>query len=372
MNLDGTMSAELDAAARETFESAARRIVPTQRAKTRGERLSRLERFVFPMIGDMPVGSIRGLHIRGVLVAALPKLGKTSLGHVLDDIAGVLDELWRDEILAENPARRVQVPGAARLDERPRAVLTDDEFTRLVTWPALHPELKCLFMSSRFLGGARTSDLHAWDWSHVDVVMWRSAHLPRPKTSTRDRLALPDQLAQVLRGWWHLEGEPRKGPVFPIREGERAGARRGKMSHARELRKALWQAGVRRGETRAECELQTDTEQTRRADFHSFRRAYNTGLAKAGVNVQTAMKLAGHRSPVTHMKYVLPSEPLAVPNAALPKGLSVAPDRLSGISARAMLDRAALADATLAGALRALASGLARRPHRARGKPRSP
>jgi integrase len=353
-------SAELEAAS-ETFEAAARRIVPTQRAKTRGERLSRLERFAFPLVGDMPVGEIRSLHIRGVLVAALPKLGKTSIGHLLDDIAGVLDELWRDEILAENPARRVQVPGAARVDERPRVVLTDDEFTRLAAWPAIMPELRCLIMVSRCLGGARTSDLHALDWSHIDRVSWASAHVPRPKTSSRDRLALPEVLVPVLRNWWHLEGQPAKGPVFPVREGPRAGTRRGKMSHARELRKALWQAGIRRGATQEECELQTDTEETRRADFHSLRRAYNTGLAVAGVNVQTAMKLAGHRSAATHMKYVLPTEALAVPKAALPKGLAAAVERLGGVTAKLLVDRARAADAMLRGALRALSMVLASR-----------
>jgi integrase len=337
-----------------------------QGAKTRGERLRRLEMYAFGPLGALPVGEIRGFHIKPVLVAALPALARTSLEHLLVDIGSVLDELWRDGVLPENPAKRVRVPGAARQDRRPRAVLTDDEFTRLVDWPALQPELKCLFLTSRCLGGARTSDLHAWDWSNVDTVAWASAHLPRPKTSTRDRLALPDVLVPALRNWWHLEGRPPKGPVFPTREGPSAGARRGKMSHARELRKALWQAGVRRGPSRAECELQTNTAETLRADFHSLRRAYNTGLAAAGVNVQTAMKLAGHRSPVTHMRYVLPSAPLEVPKAALPSGLAASADRLGGVSGWELIERAQRADVMLAGAMRHLATSIAARGARPR------
>jgi hypothetical protein len=40
-------------------------------------------------------------------------------------------------------------------------------------------------------------------------------------------------------------------------------------------------------------------------DFHSFRRAFKTALAGAGVNVQQAMQLAGHSDAKTHMRYVM-------------------------------------------------------------------
>ncbi len=36
-------------------------------------------------------------------------------------------------------------------------------------------------------------------------------------------------------------------------------------------------------------------------DFHSFRRAFNTALADAGVSIQTAMRLAGPADAATHM-----------------------------------------------------------------------
>src|SRR5262249_21917350 len=60
-------------------------------------------------------------------------------------------------------------------------------------------------------------------------------------------------------------------------------------------------------------------------DFHSFRRAFNTALAAAGVNVQKAMKLAGHTKAATHMRYVMQTpEMRAVPTAALPNLRAVA------------------------------------------------
>ena len=55
-------------------------------------------------------------------------------------------------------------------------------------------------------------------------------------------------------------------------------------------------------------------------DFHSFRRAFSTGLAEAGVNAQQAMLLAGHADTRAHSLYVMETEKLArIPEAALPQ-----------------------------------------------------
>jgi hypothetical protein len=69
---------------------------------------------------------------------------------------------------------------------------------------------------------------------------------------------------------------------------------------------------------RALCLIQAGSVDLKPVDFHSFRRSYNTGLANAGVNVQTAMRLAGHKNASTHMRYVLIAETLETPAAALP------------------------------------------------------
>ena len=64
--------------------------------------------------------------------------------------------------------------------------------------------------------------------------------------------------------------------------------------------------------------IQSGSSELRPLDFHSFRRAYDTALADANVNVQTAMRLAGHRNASTHMRYVMRTGRLAAPTAALP------------------------------------------------------
>ena len=223
-------------------------------------------------------------------------------------------------------------------------------------------------LASRAFGGMRTSDLHAWDWHHVDLEAFASAEVYRPKTDGEDdaegvleRLVIPELLRPPLRAWWDRWGRPSSGPVFPIMRGKRAGERQGKRSHVREFRRGLWAAGVHRplqgflealGELRAaeaaveparalgrrawweakrarrQAEerakeldsVQSDTERTRAVDFHSLRRAYATALAAAGVNVQQAMALAGHRDARTHARYVELAQagPLEIPERALP------------------------------------------------------
>ena len=53
--------------------------------------------------------------------------------------------------------------------------------------------------------------------------------------------------------------------------------------------------------------LYFETATTLPVDFHSFRRAFNTALADAGVNVHRARHLAGHSDAKTHMRYVMRS-----------------------------------------------------------------
>lgn len=66
------------------------------------------------------------------------------------------------------------------------------------------------------------------------------------------------------------------------------------------------------------CQLQQGDEHTSRVDFHSFRGAYATAAARAGLNVQQAMQLADHSDASTHMRYVRATDVLVAPEAMLP------------------------------------------------------
>jgi integrase len=310
------------AQAPETFEQAARRVVARQAILTAGERLSRLERFAFPELGNLAVTALRPTHIRAVLDAAVRAgRSRSMVTHLKDDVSTILHALWQDELIAENWAARVEVPKGARTDGRPRVVLTDAEFELFLVSPVVPEDLRLMGLASRTLGGMRTSEVHAWDWADVDVAEWKTATVTRRKTRSKTYLVLPEVLVAYLRPWWERLGRPRRGPVFP----DRSGGHHGKRSWARELRAALWMAEIRRTDDRKTCPLQVDRPESRRADFHSFRRAYNTALAAAGVNVQQAMALAGHSSPSTHMRYVLLATALEAPEAALPRAFASKP-----------------------------------------------
>lgn len=315
------LAGDSEATSDETFEQAARRTCAAATIVTAAERLSRLSRYAFPILGDVPAVRVKAPLVSSVLLAAaVGGLGRSAVKHLLDDMAAVFVALWREDAIAAAaiPTRKVLIPPEAKADGRPRVVLTDEEIERFLAWPELPLWLRCMCLASRTLGGMRTSDLHRWDWVQVDTEGWAWAEVPRPKTKSATRLVPPDVLVPVLRAWWIASGRPTHGPVFPRRAGPAKGRAHGKRSHVRELRRALWEAGVRRGETRETDPLQTDTATTRRLDFHGFRRAFATGLARAGVNVQTAMALAGHRSPQTHQRYVRLVETLEAPAAALP------------------------------------------------------
>jgi len=65
--------------------------------------------------------------------------------------------------------------------------------------------------------------------------------------------------------------------------------------------------------------LYYETATTLPVDFHSFRRAFNTALAEAGVNVQRAMHLASHSDPRVHARYVMRTAAMReIPAEALP------------------------------------------------------
>jgi integrase len=199
---------------------------------------------------------------------------------------------------------------------------------------------------ARCEGGMRTGDVLRWDWSMIDRVHFAECTVPRAKTAAPQILDIPDALAPFLRAWWQRAGRPESGPVFPCRHGRRAGEfKRAKgYTFAKRLRRALFTAGVHRaspievpavkpgqrtdlGKTAEGTQLAPnprdplyfETATTLPVDFHSFRRAFNTALAEADVNLQKAMVLASHADAKTHMKYVARTRRMrSLPAAALP------------------------------------------------------
>jgi integrase len=295
-----------------------------------------LDRHVLPAIGKLPVCDVRPTHVRGILEEVTAKgLKRASVAHV----RGVMKRLFRaageQELIDSDPTHFVRVPKMREV-KKARAILTDAEFAKFIACPGADLELRMLSLVARCEGGMRTGDLNRWDWTQVDRVDFAECTIPRAKTGVPQVLAIPDVLAPFLRAWWERQGKPEAGPVFPARRGRRAGGfRLGRgASYAEPLRRDLLRAGVVRlppvkDESDPKGErlrpnpadpLYFETATTLPVDFHSFRRAFNTALAEAGVNVQHAMHLAGHSDPHVHARYVMRTAAMrTIPVAALPR-----------------------------------------------------
>ena len=310
-------------------------------------------------IAALPLGAVRPEQVARLVVEAesqkrfgagkrhpgLP-LSAESRRKLLGVIRRFFDRARRRSLVRENPVASVSLPtprGGARVVKKRRAIVSDEVLAAFLACPEFLPsdvrlpfvteerirsyfiperlEMKLMCLVSRTQGGMRTSDLVAWDWSHVDTTAFTRCVVPRTKTASPQQLDIPEVLRAALRGWWEHEGRPIAGPVFPIRRGPRAGQARktGAVSYAKRLRRELARA-LRWAGIEAPRELFEETAVSRPVDFHSWRRAYATGLARAGVTVQQAMALAGHVSTSSHLVYVrLDEEQARVPPAALPQ-----------------------------------------------------
>jgi integrase len=306
----------------------------------RDERIN-LTRHVYPEIGNLPIDKVQPSHIRSILDAVAAKgLSRTTVGHIRALLHRLFKPAWVDRLIAENPVARVDVPTMKEL-RKARCILTDEEVGRYIESPkARDIEVKLMGVVARIEGGMRTSDLHRWDWSMLDRVHFAQCTILRSKTGDTQEIELAPVVGAALKLKWEHMGRPEAGPVFPARRGARAGqqkAMRGN-SYAKRLRRDLLRAGVIRHVcTRAanaeplkrdeKCcpaydrdPLFAETATTLPVDFHSFRRAFASAMADAGVNAQHAKKLAHHSDDKVHQRYVMNTAAMRrIPEAVVPK-----------------------------------------------------
>lgn len=284
-----------------------------------------LSKYALPAIGGIPLSNVRPPHVRAVLEDAIVKgylrngvrrdLSRQSVRHIRAALFRLFKAAWQEELIPENPVTRVDVPQMREV-RRERTILTDAEFEQYISSPRADLELRLMALVSRVLGGMRSGDVCRWDWQMIDTVQFAEATIPRAKTGKPQALAIPEALRPVLRARWESSGSPTSGPVFPIQRGPNKAGFRSKRgtSFAKRLRRDLERAGLTRRE------LFQDTALTRRVDFHSFRRAFSTALATAGVNSQQAMHLASHSDEKTHKRYVMSTlEMRTIPASIVPR-----------------------------------------------------
>jgi integrase len=301
-----------------------------------------LTKHIMPLLGPITVPDVKRNHIREILDAAAMKgLGKGTVGHIRRLLVRFFNAAIDDGIIDVNPCNGVKVP-PMKDDLRQRVILTDEEIWEFLDskHERVSFEMKMLAAVARTEGGARTVELNRWDWSSIDRLHFAGCVLPRGKGGAPQALEVPEVLRPALGEWWKRQDCPAAGPVFPVRRGKRRGGFkevRG-SSYAGALRHMLLLAGVRRHAcTRPQgadpvkrdeacCSnmngdpLFRPTPTSKPVDFHSFRRAFVTALATAGVNEQHAMRVTGHTDSRTHRKYTMDTAAMrAIPVAAVPR-----------------------------------------------------
>jgi integrase len=288
--------------------------------------------------GNMLVNTVTHLELREIIKAEHARgLSYESLKRLWAAVSRVFNWMLENDRL-DNVGflKKVKIPESARHDRRPRTMLTDEEFWALVECAQVPLRYRALYIVSRLVGGMRASDLHALRWGSVDTKDWAWCLVTRPKTDGKGdepvRLELETEAAAVLKEYYLAEGRPAPQKYVFGRERDRRdgeGDKGGRInsrgfSYARRLRGHLKLAGVKRIELHKDFPADDDgTGGSRRAHFHSFRHLFCTSLAIAGVNIQTAMGLAGHRRAETAMRYVdLARVVMAAPSSSKPKRAS--------------------------------------------------
>jgi integrase len=284
--------------------------------------------------GSMLIATVTHEDLREVMTAELARgQSQQSLVRFKAALSAFFTWLFkRDKIDTRDIVKKVEVPTSARRDRRDRVLLTDAEQWQLFECEAVPLRYRLLYLLSRMVGGMRASDLHALTWSMIDTDTWMWCDVARPKTDGEDdepqRISLEPEAAALLQKWFLVSGSPvaskavfgrqRPGKHDPKAKGSRIDY---SQSYARRLRTHLIVAGVYRPELHQDIPADKNGRGgSKRADFHSFRRLYCTGLAAANVNAQQARALAGHRSQATHDRYVkLAKNVISAGAAARPK-----------------------------------------------------
>jgi integrase len=302
------------------------------------------EAFCSPTLAPLPMASVRPHHILAILEGIASGRIKSSKGKRLSrqtavHVRGVLFRMFKAarmlETIPSNPVELAEVP-RMKENKRRRVVLSDEEFTRLLSSPG-DLEVRVAAIVARVVGGMRSADVLALDWLVFSKPKFDTITFHRGKTSDAQQMTIPESIRPWLLAWWTQHKRPSSGPVFPVRRGERAGEFKSSQSKwGKRLRTELLRAGVKRHECTRNPKapplrfdepccpnmvndpLYTDTKTTLRTDFHSLRRAFASALASGGVNVQQAMALAHHGDARTHMRYVTDASSQTVPDVALP------------------------------------------------------
>lgn len=378
---------------RRLFRDAAEDVIAKQEktgaitARLARDRRKRIATYALPVLGHLDIQSVREDHVASAL-DAMAAAGKAA-GYLLklrSDLSQIFAALKRSALVKANVARAVSLPPEAKADTRERVSLTDEQLLKFHERRGFREPLDLMVLLCRWVAAHRTSDIHAALWQDCDQGEFSWIKVRRPKTDgqvgqsvragrrpvrayEKVEHEIDVGIRKHIRAYWQSVGQPKAGPLFPLlrdgttgvvkdesgavlyeRRGSKAGGQKAPgSSYAKPLRQAVWECEIydpREGfdpenPQKELCRLQTDTEESRRLDFHSLRRDLSTALSDAGVNDSTAMAITGHTQTSTRLKHYMGRRRVAVPPAALPGGKVESALSPEVLAALAVLQRAA-------------------------------
>ena len=330
------------------FKESAEEIFAMKRTSDLANPKARVERWAYPLLGDIPIKDITvPAQITRVLEACRDTgKGKGTVTHLKWDLSMLFKAFAHEgwiPVAQGRVAAAGRVPEDCKVDLRERAVLSDEELSQYLGWR--HPNAKydlqvlerqTLCCVARLFGGARTSELLRLKWSdfEIDDDQFVAGWLTRSKKDAVQKLVIPSMLRPILHLWWDRAGKAVQGLLFPQVKGLDVGKQRNKTSMADALRRDLARAfGLETWDddkvryvsdpnakwTRRQTELLKGTDRYRPVDFHSWRRAFCQAVAASGLDGTAAKKLSSHDTEAARDRYLRSAgTALELPEGALP------------------------------------------------------
>lgn len=239
-------------------------------------------------LGDISPREVAAFRDAQTLAGKSPATVNKALGI----LAMAFDEARAQHGLERNPARGLNVRGAARARQH-RRPFTFEQFSALVR--ATSGEWRTLVLLCGYTG-ARQQEAAKLTWAQVDLARGR-LRLARSKTADEHGMPLHTTLSAALRADWLAAGKPTAGPVLPHLSTLQ---RRAVSNHFRrailpkiEIRQAYAPASDQKGAGRRLAAY----------SLHSLRHSLSTWLQAAGVEESMRMELIGHEDASVNRAY---------------------------------------------------------------------
>ncbi len=257
---------------------------------TAADDVGRLTKWVYPLVGSVPVASFTIDHAERIMAALSPKLTTASRRHVAQLLHRVLAlAVFPMRLLAANPLPRGWLPKPPR--RKAKAFLYPTEEAQLLGCRKVPLELRMLY---GFLAreGMRKSEALGLQWRDVDLERG-VVTLDENKTDEPRAWVLGGDVVAALARWRELRGDPdESADVFTTP----AGAPVGKVLAA-ELRMHLELAGLKR------AQLFESSDARAHYDVHAHRGTFVTLALAAGQTETWVTDRTGHKSSMMVHRY---------------------------------------------------------------------